>query len=96
MEYDIVLSDEVNELRILALPPFLPALRQKLLRIRYIADRSVKPNIKHLSVRAFHRYGNTPVKVTAHRTRLKTAVNPALALAVNVASPFLVTVQNPL
>ena len=96
MENDIVLSDEMNELRILALPPFLPTLRKKFLSIGDITDRGIEPYIEHLSVRSFHRYRNAPVKVTAHRTWLKTSVNPALALAINIAPPLLMSFKNPL
>ena len=96
MEHDVVLSDEVNELCILALPPLLPRHREKFLCIGNISDRSVEPYIENLSVRSLYRYRNTPVKVTAHGTWLKTTVDPALALAVNVASPLLMSVKNPL
>ena len=96
MEDDIVLSDEMHELRILALPPLLPALRKKFLSIGNISDRSIEPHIENLSVRTFYRNRNTPVEVTAHRTRLETSVDPALALSVNIASPLLVSLEDPL
>ena len=96
MEHDIVLSDEMNKLCILTLPPLLPRLRKKFLSIGDVADRSIEPYIKHLALRTLYRYRNTPVEVTAHRTWLKTAVDPALALSINIASPLLVSVKNPL
>ena len=96
MEHDIILSDEVYKLGILALPPLLPALRKQLLGVRDISDRGIEPHIKNLSVRAFNRYRHTPVKVTAHRTWLETAVDPALALSVDIAPPLLVSVEDPL
>ena len=96
MEHDVVLSDEMNKFCILALPPCLPTLRQKFLSVGNISDRSIKPHIEHLALRTLYRYRHSPVKVTAHRTRLKPAVNPTLALAIHIASPLLVTIQNPL
>ena len=96
MEDDIVLSYEVHELRILALPPLLPALRKELLSVRDISDRGIEPHIEDLSVSTLHRHRHTPVKVTAHGTRLKAAVDPALALAIYIASPLLVPVEDPL
>ena len=95
MEDDIVLSDEMHEFGIFFLPPFLPALRQEFLSVGNIADRSIEPDIEHLAFRTFNRNRNAPVQVTAHCTRLKTAVNPALALSIDIASPLLVTVENP-
>ena len=96
MEHDVVLSDEMNKLGILVLPPFLPALRKKFLGVGNITDRGVEPHIKHLALRSFDRNRNTPVEVTAHGTRLKAAVDPALALTIYIAPPLLVSVKNPL
>ena len=96
MEDDVVLADEMHQLRILALPPFLPWLRQKFLCIGNIADRCIEPHIEDFPFCAFHRHRHSPVKVTAYGTRLKPSVNPALALAIDIASPLLVRIQNPL
>ena len=96
MEDDVVLSDEMNELGVLALPPLFPCLRKKFLGVGYISDRSVEPHIKHLALGSFHRDWHSPIEVTAHRTWLETAVDPALALTIDIASPLLVSVENPL
>ena len=102
MEHDIVLTDEVYQTGILVLPPLFPVaplLRltlAELLRIRHIADGRIEPNVQHLTVSSFYRYGNAPVEVACHRTRLKVHVEPRLALAIDVGTPLLVTLQNPL
>ena len=95
VEHDVVLADEVHHLRILRLPVLLPVGRE-VLRGGDIADRGVEPDVEHLSFGSLHGYGNTPVQVAAHGTRLQSAVEPALALPVNVRFPLLVALQNPL
>ena len=95
MEHDIVLSDEVDELRVPALPPFVPALREQFLGIGNIANRSIEPHVEYLALGTFHRHRNAPVQVAGYGTRLETAVNPALALAIDIAPPLLVVLQNP-
>ena len=96
VEHDIILADEMNETSVPALPPLLPRLRQKFLSVGNIPDRSVKPDIEHLALGTLHRDRHAPVKVTAHGARLKTAVNPALALAIDSASPLFVLFENPI
>ena len=96
MENDVVLSDEVYKLGVLRLPPLFPRLWKKFLCIGNIADRSIEPHVENLSFRALYRHRNTPVEVTAHRTWLKSAVDPALALTIDIASPLLVSVKDPL
>ena len=101
MENDIVLSDEMDQSCLLILPPLLPAsqLRTSITKFLGIADvtnGSIKPNIKNLTVRTFYRHRNTPIKVTRHSTRTKSAIEPTLALSVNIAAPFLVILKYPL
>ena len=76
------------------LPVFLPVGRQVLGR-RDVADRRVEPDVEHLAFGPFDRYGNAPVQVTAHRTRLQTAVEPALALPIDVGFPLFVPFEDP-
>ena len=95
MENDIVLPDKMHQFRITVLPPLLPALRQEFLGVGNVTNRSIEPHIKNLSFSPFYRDRHTPIKVTAHGTRLKTTVNPALALAIYIAPPFLVAVEYP-
>ena len=86
----------MDKLRIFRLPPFLPRLRKKFLSVGYISYRSIEPDIEDLAISALDRHGNAPIKVTAHRPRLKPAVNPTLALSVDIGLPLLVSFQNPL
>ena len=76
-------------------PPLFPALGKKFLGVRNIADGGIEPYIQHLAFCAFYRNGNAPVKVTSNGTGEESAVQPALALAVNVGFPLLVLFQNP-
>ena len=95
MEDDVVLADEMDETGVLALPPFLPTLRQKFLSVRNISYRSVEPDIKDLAFSSFDRHGNSPVKVAADSPGLKPAVQPRFALAVDIAPPLLVVLEDP-
>ena len=95
MKDDIVLSYEMHKPGILGFPPFFPTLRQKLLSIGYISYRSVEPYVEHFSFSPFDWHRDAPVEVAADGTRLEPAVNPGLALPVNIGSPFLMTVENP-
>ena len=96
MEHDVVLSDKVYEACFGVFPPFLPRVGQQFLGVRDVADRCVKPYVEHLAFGSLYRNGDTPVEVTAYGTRLKSHVEPRLALAVHVGAPFLVVFQNPL
>ena len=69
---------------------------RKLLRGRNVADRRIEPDVEHLAFGPLDRNGNTPVQVAAHGTGLQAAVEPALALPVDVRLPFAVSFQNPL
>ena len=94
VEDDVVLADKVDHLGVLRLPITFP-IGRKILCSRYITDRSVEPHIEHLALGPLHRNRDAPVEVAAHGTRLKTSVEPALALPVDVRFPLLVPVQNP-
>ena len=83
VEDDVILTDEMYHLGILALPIFLP-IGRKVLSCRDIANRCVEPNVQHLTLGALDRNGNTPIQIAAHGTRLQTTVQPALALTINV------------
>ncbi len=96
VEHDVVFADEMDHPRVFALPPFLPAVGQQLDGIGDIADRGVEPDVKDLAFCAFHRHGHAPVEVAAHGTGLETAVEPALALAIDVALPLFVAFEDPL
>ena len=95
VEDDVVLADEVHHLRILALPVLLPVGRE-VLRRGDVADRRIEPDVEHLAFGPLDRHGNAPVEVAAHGTRLQAAVQPALALSVDVRFPLLVSFENPL
>ena len=68
----------------------------KLLGVRDVADRCVKPHIEHLAFCSLYRYGDTPVEVACHSARLQIHVEPRLALSVHVRTPLLMVFQNPL
>ena len=95
VEHNIVLADKMHKPGVRALPPLLPALRQKFLGIGNIADGSVKPNVEHFALRSFYGDGDAPVEVTRYCTGLQATVQPAFALAVHVGFPFLVAFQYP-
>ncbi len=78
-----------------ALPPLLPRLRKKFLGVGNIPDRSVEPDIENLALGSLYRNRHAPVKITAHGTRLQTAVDPTLALAIDIAPPLLVLFKYP-
>ena len=102
VEHDIVLTDEVNEPRILILPPFLPIAPTsgiaftQFFRIGHIADRRVKPHVEHLSLSPFNRHGNAPVQIAGHRPRLKIHIKPRLTLPIDIRTPLFMPVENPL
>ena len=96
VEYDIVLSDEVEQACFGVFPPCLPTVGKQFLGIGNVSDRSIEPHVQYLSFRTFYGHRDTPVEVTADGTRLQSHVEPALALSVYVGAPFLVVFQNPL
>ena len=96
VEDDVVLADEVDEAGVLVLPPGLPAVGEKFLRVGDVADRSVEPDVEHLAVGAFDGHRDAPVQVARDGTGLQAAVEPALALAVDVGLPLLVLLEDPL
>ena len=95
MEDDVVLADEVHHLRILALPILFP-VGCEVLRRGDVTDRCVEPDVEHLALGTLDRNGNAPVQVAAHGTRLQAAVQPALALSVDIGLPLPVALENPL
>ena len=102
VEHDVVLTDKMNQTRVLILPPLLPVaplLRltlAELLGIRHIADGGIEPYIEHLALSIVDRHGDTPVQVAGHGAWLQVHVEPALALAVDVGAPLLVLLEDPL
>ena len=102
VEDDIVLADEMDHAGVVVLPPLLPCailLRvgiAKLLGVGDIADRSIEPHIEHLAFSTFDRHRYAPVEVASHSTRLQAAIEPALALAIDIRTPLLVVVEDPL
>ena len=96
VEDDVVLADEVQEARVFALPPLLPAVGQEFLRIGDIADGRIEPHVEHLALGTLYGYGDAPVEVTAHSTGLQASVEPALTLPVDIALPLLVVLEDPL
>ena len=101
VEYDVVLADEVHQTCLGILPPGLPTAQfgtciAEFLGIADITNGSVEPHVEHLAVGTLHGNGDTPVQVACHGTGVQTSVQPTLALAVHVGSPFLVLLQNPL
>ena len=101
VENDVILANEVNKASVFILPPLLPwavFLRisiAEFLGIGDISDRCIEPYVKDLAFGSFDGNRDTPVEVTSDRTRFQTAIEPRLALSVNVGTPFLVLVENP-
>ena len=101
VEHDVVLADEVHEACLGVLPPFLPRAQfgmgvAKLLCVRDVTDGGIEPHVEHLALGALYGYRYAPLQVARHGTGAQTAVQPALALPVDVAAPLLVFAQNPL
>ena len=102
MEHDVVLADEVDEARVLLLPPLLPCAPAlglgiaQFFGIADVADGSVEPHVKHLAVGTLDGNGDAPVQVAHHGAGLQSVVEPRLALAIDVAAPLLVALENPL
>ena len=96
MEHDVVFADEVYHPGIRAFPPLLPVVRKKFLGVGDVSDRGIEPYIEDLAFCFLQRYGNSPVQIPGYGPRSQTSVYPALALAVNVGLPFLVTVLSTL
>ena len=82
VEHDIILADEVDEARVLLLPPLLPGAPAlglglaQLLGVADVADGGVKPHVEHLALGALDRNGDTPIQVARHRTGLQSIVEP--------------------
>ena len=93
VEHDVVLADEVDEARIVGLPPLFPRVGEEFFGVGNVADGRVKPNVEHLALSAFYRHGNAPIEVAAHGTRLQSHVKPTLALAAHVGAPFGMTLN---
>ena len=96
VEHDVVLADEVDQASRIVLPPSFPSVGEEFLSVADIADRRIKPHIEHLALSALYRHWNTPIEVAGHRTWLQTVVEPALALAIHVRTPFFVVLKDPL
>ena len=102
MEHDIVLADEVHQPGLGILPPCLPASEllglgiAQLFGVTYIADGGIKPHVEHLALSTLHGYGDAPVEVAGDGSGMQATVEPALALPIDIASPFLMILQNPL
>ena len=86
----------MNHLGFRIFPPGFPAFGQQLFRIGNISDRRIEPDIQHFAFSSFHRHGDSPIQVAAHGAGLQAHIQPALALAVDIRFPFLVSFQNPL
>ena len=101
VEHNIVFADEVNQTAFGILPPLLPCapllwlLVAQLLSVADVTDGRIKPHVEHLAFSTLHGHGNAPVQVTGDGTRFQSAVEPALALAIHVGAPFLMSLQNP-
>ena len=91
MEHDVVLSDEVQETRVIRLPPLLPVVTL-ILRPLFggsdVADGRIEPHVKHLAFRVRQRYRHTPFEITGHRAWAQPILQPAVALAQDLRFPF--------
>src|SRR5574344_149593 len=95
MKYYVVLAYEMHKAGVGRLPPLLPVIRKEFLSVGDIPDRSIEPNIKHLTCSLFKRNRDAPVQVARHRTRLKASVQPALDLSIDIRTPVLMAFENP-
>ena len=96
MENDIILTNEVDKASFRVFPPRLPRLGKKLFCIANVTDGGVKPNVQHLTFGSLYRDGDSPIKVSAHRTWLQPHIDPALTLTIYIALPLFVSIEYPL
>ena len=61
-----------------------------------VADRRIEPDVEHLAFRTFDGHRDTPIEVAGHGTRTQTAVEPRLALPIDVRTPLFVFLEDPL
>ena len=94
VENDIVFANEVHQLGI-CLAPVIGPLVGKFLGGRDITDRRIEPHIQYFSFRTGQGHVDAPVAVAGHGAGLQAAVEPALALPVNIVLPFFMPVDDP-
>ena len=68
----------------------------KLLGIADVTYRRIEPYVEYLAFCPLYGYRDAPIEVARHGTRMEAAVEPALALTIDVTAPFLVLLENPL
>ena len=69
MEYNIIFPDKMDHPGFGILPIFFP-FRSQIFRCRNVSDRSIEPDIEHLSFRFIERYGHPPIQIAGHGTGL--------------------------
>src|SRR6187402_1466011 len=96
MEYDVVFTDKMDETSFWIFPIFLPIIWAKFLSCRYVADRSIEPNIQYFAFCVRQRHGNTPIQIARDGSGLKALYDPVFTLAVYISFPIaLVTFDQP-
>ena len=101
MENDVIFSDEMDHSGVFLLPPFLPVAEflglrlAELLGIGDVADGGIKPYVEHFALSTLYGHGDTPVEVTGDGTGFESAIEPTLTLAIDVGTPFLMVIEDP-
>ena len=95
VEDNVVLADEMHQPGLRILPPLFPTLREEFLGVGDVADGGVEPDVEDLALGTVDRDGDAPVQVAGDGAGLQAAVQPALALAIDVGLPLLVLLQDP-
>ncbi len=87
VEWDIILSHELEELNIFRiLPPLLPMVG--IICCDWdIPYRCIKPNIEHLILEFLYWDGSTPFKVPSNATASQTSLDPRLSCSSTVITP---------
>ena len=94
MKDDVVLADEVYHLGIFTLPILLP-IGRKILSSRYIAYRSIEPNIENLTLGTLDRNRNTPIEIPTYGKWWKTDTQTTIAPPAADGDPLLMSLENP-
>ena len=76
MEWDVILSDELEEFSVLRIPPPILPVLCGIGCNGDISDRSIEPNVEHLLVITFLWYRNSPLQVTGYAPFLKAVTDP--------------------
>ena len=92
VENDVVLANEMEEVRRRVLPPVAPVLAILLAPFHGggdVPNGGIQPNVQDLAICPFHGHRHPPIEVTGHGAAFQSTVDPRAALSQHVGLPFL-------